>query len=62
MERRPERETNMNTSTLIATTRSSTFVLVDPDGGVWWPHDECETEAEVRAAYEASPMAGTWGC
>ena len=36
------------------------WALIDPDGGWWWPLEDCATEAEARASYACSPMLGRW--
>lgn len=30
----------------------------DPRGGVWWPHEDCDSAKDVRAAYLAGNGVG----
>lgn len=53
---------------LTAATRNDIIVVIDSDGGIWWP--SAETSDEIRRAEnpealaveicESAPMRGTW--
>jgi hypothetical protein len=52
-----------DTAALVAvSTYEGHWFLRDPEGGDWWPHDECTTEEAVRAAYNRSVSNGEWSC
>ena len=39
----------------------STWGARDPQGGVWWPHDDLDLDADtVVAVAEVAPHLGTW--